>query len=150
MKTDFIFTLLQHPLTIVILGSVMGWLIVNHIWLPYEKKYLAQNKTKPYKKEVLLRLIELKKSFENQYSITKITNILDGKTTLNPHYKFWKLDILIRQGWSDYAYKNTQETLIKLVKLVEESDTTIDKEKTKKGLLLIDTITIYLKNINEN
>jgi arylsulfatase A-like enzyme len=144
-----IYTLINHPLTMVVLGSTLGWLFVSYVWMPYNTKKIAQNKANKFKIEVFLRLIELKTSFENQYSTTIITNLLEGKTTLNPDYKYWKLNALIYNGWSEYVHHNTNEILLKLATLVEEDDTIIDYEMSKKGTLLVETLSIYLENIKE-
>ena len=108
------------------------------------------NKNNRYKKEALLRLAELQISFKNQYSTKIIANILEGKTTLNPDFEDWKLIELIYSGWTDSVYTKTYKTLTKLETLVEDSNTTIDKTRTKNALLLLDTLKRYLKNIPEN
>lgn len=150
MSFKYFIHVLSHPVTMVILGSSMGWLFVNYVWKPLNEKTFRFQNNNRYQKEVFLRLEELKTGFENQYSTRIIKHLLNGKTTLNPDYKFWKLDALIQSGWTEYVNKNIQETLTELVKLVEESETTINKQKIKKAIILVETLNIYLKNIKEN
>ena len=150
MTFNDIINVLNHPVTMVIVGSSIGWLFVSYVWKPLKGKTNRFNNNNRYQKEVFLRLEELKTGFENHYSTKIIKHLLNGKTTLNPDYKYWKLDAVIHSGWTEYVYNNTQETVIELVKLVEESETTINKEKNKKAIKLVETLNIYLKNIKEN
>ena len=148
MTITDILNIVNSPTTLIILGTSCGLLFVSYVWSPLKTRKTI--KTNRYKKEAFFRLIELETSFENQYSTKIISNLLEGKTSLNTEFKNCELRMLIYSGWSEYAYKNTFKTLEKLENLVENSNTVIDKTKTKQGLLLIDTLTMYLKNINDN
>lgn len=147
MDINYCLSLFYHPVTMVILGSIFGWLFVSYVWTPYISKKSTLGSS--YKKEVFLRLDELEKSFENQYATKIVTNLLEGKTSFNPIFINYTMNILIKQGWSVYVYQNIAKTLDELVTLLEDSNTIVDKEKTKKGLLLLDILRIYLKNIKE-
>jgi len=150
MNLNNLTTLLYHPLTMVVLGSSLGWLFVSFVWTPLKAKSESKGKNNRYKKEVFQRLKELKTSLENRYSTKIIADLLEGKNTFNPDFKHWQLGALVHSGWSDYVYRNTYISINELENLIEESDTVLTAEKTKKGLLLIETLNIYLKNINEN
>jgi len=143
-------TIFYHPLTMVILGATFGWLFVSFVWTPLKTKNDTKNKNNRYKKEVYQRLNELKASFEKSYSAQIIDDLLEGKTTLNPDFKHWRLGALIHSGWSDYVFRNTYTSVNGLENLIDENETALTAEKIRKGLLLIDTLNVYLKNINEN
>jgi hypothetical protein len=50
MNANFILSLLNNPITMVVLGSTMGWLFASYVWAPYnakkEKKREEKEKTK--------------------------------------------------------------------------------------------------------
>lgn len=150
MNLNTLITLFYHPLSILIIGSVVGLLFRSFIWLPYKIKIKEHNKKNRYKKEVFLRISELKAGFENQYSTKIIASLLEGKTTINPDFRNWKLDALIYSGWPEQVFQNSKKTLRELENLLEESDTSIGKEKIKKGLLVVNNLTTDLKKLRGN
>ncbi|WP_293872276.1 hypothetical protein [Flavobacterium sp.] len=149
MIIDNLTNLLDNPITTVCLVATLGVLFVRIVWLPYKATTISTSKNNRYKKEVFLRLIELQVSFENQYSSKIIAYLLGGKAPINPNFKSWKLDALIYSGWSAYAVRNCRPTLHELQNLVEESNITIHKDNIKKGLVLVNSLTTYLRNLPE-
>jgi hypothetical protein len=145
-----IINLITQPITMVLLCVTFGWLFISFVLLPYKTKIETMNNNNRYKKETFLRLTELQISFENNFSTKIIANLLEGKTTINPDFKNWKLTALIYSGWTHSVYLNTYKTVSQLENLIEDSNTTIDKTRTVNALSLLDSLTRNLKTIPEN
>ena len=138
MTSTDIIHLINHPVSMLILGSSVGWLFISFVWKPLKEKTCNFHNHNRYQKEVFLRLDELKICIENQYSSKIISNLIEGKTTIKPEFINWQLRVLIHSGWSEFVYRNIYATLSELEDLITQSDVIITKPDTTKGLLLLE------------
>jgi hypothetical protein len=140
-----IWNIANRPLSVLLIGTGIGWLFINLIWTPYKEKKTLKERQNKYKEEVYLRLGEVKMFCKTHGFGTGIENIIDGFITMNPEFKEWKILILIYLGWSEKLYEAVYNDIHLLRKLAFDKDKN-NNDKEFVGMNLVNKIDEKLKS----
>ena len=140
------YILLQNPITILLLSSIISWILIIQIWEPYQKRMETKQNLSAYQNEVFYRLAALEMACAKKWSSSRIIDFLNGNVSVDRTLKEWKISYLVHSGWSDHVYEKTIGTLTELENLAQEDIFLENEEKTIKSKQLIDSLIQFLKS----
>jgi len=146
MIVNEIIPLLQNPMTVLLLSTLGSWIVITHVWNPYQEKREAKQHLMHYRTEALARLEALEMACNKKWSNNRILDFLYGNVSVNRSLKEWKISYLVHSGWSDSVYEKTIVSLKELENLAQEDQKLPIEERTKKSKQLLDSLLLFLKN----
>jgi hypothetical protein len=146
MTLTQIWTFLNSPMIILLLGSGIGFLFVKLIWEPMKAQQVAQDRRKTFQHEAKFRLLNIRLKLSDaawRYEY-EVTGSAPGSGTnftsyIDPANQSWGLIGLIYAGWSRELFEACYPLIDQLLKA--ESPTSARKvldeleKKLESGLI---------------
>lgn len=118
-----VWTFLNSPVVILLLGSGIGFLFVKLVWEPLKAQRAARDERKSFQHEAKFRLLNIRlklsdPAWKYEYEVsgsapgsgTYLTSYID------PTYQSWGLHGLIYAGWSPELFEKCYPIVDRLIK----------------------------------
>ena len=95
-----IWNLVNQPLSVLLIGSGLGWLFLKFIWEPYQASKTRNERTEKYKAEAEFRLITISYDLREQRDAKDVVyGLPNNRDFILPEFQRVTLFALIAGGW---------------------------------------------------
>lgn len=132
MDLQTFWSVLNSNVGTMLLGSGLGWIFLNFIWDPWNRRRNSALRQAVFRGEAEFRISTL----EEEIGVVPTSFRIDGGTyarSLDPAYQSWSLYGLIFAGWGKATY-DTALPLVNAIKLDAEIDRN-NPDKVKGALV---------------
>lgn len=136
-----IWSLVNQPLPVLLIGSGLGWLFLKFAWEPYQVRKTQNERAAKYRTEVEVRLADISYSLKKTYNAYNTHQAVMGSPTYNvfvsPEFRSASLFALIAGGWDPKMAQRCDKHIQGLVlgeELMENAATRQRAEETLSGV----------------